>query len=392
MYTKKQIGLFILSISVLFSFTTSFANADVIKPDFNTASFEIGKVENAISTAESKLEQINSKGLDIPKGKDILERLEVSKQQLGEAKKYLEAESYSTVLTYTNRALENVGYSIRYFDAILEGRFAPTEGTKLETIENLPTDEKIPMTDKIIPATDERVLAPIEGTVKEVEYIITSDGDEKKDTEKRIIIAPLEGTRTEIKMTTGASPKDCQYYSNECKKGDDKLCAKWEFNCTEKEVTQCDTFLRECKLGDSEACEKWDLNCKPSKDNKCSVLLQECKLGDDEACNKWDLSCTEIIVETEEIVEVKDEKLYVNEKEVKIMPDTVSEIAIAKLGTLNFKIELKDIGKLVYDISGKKQVKVLGFFRKEMVVKIQISADTGEVKKIKKPWWSFLVW
>ena len=67
------------------------------------------------------------------------------------------------------------------------------------------------------------------------------------------------------------------------------------------------------------------------------------------------------------------------------MPDTASEKAI---GTLKLKkdveIELKDTGKPTYEVIGKKEVKVFGF------IKTEVNAETGNIEKTKKPWWSFL--
>jgi hypothetical protein len=81
--------------------------------------------------------------------------------------------------------------------------------------------------------------------------------------------------------------------------------------------------------------------------------------------------------------------------EVKIMPDVASERAIEKLGELNFTLELKEVGsgnekKVVYELEGEKQGKFLGIFKIMAKVRTQIDADTGEITKVKKPWWSFL--
>ena len=78
------------------------------------------------------------------------------------------------------------------------------------------------------------------------------------------------------------------------------------------------------------------------------------------------------------------------EQEIKIMPSVVSEVAINQLKLKDYSIELKNVGKPVYEITGKTDVKVLGFIQAEMTTKSQVSAETGEVEKTEKPWWSFL--
>lgn len=85
--------------------------------------------------------------------------------------------------------------------------------------------------------------------------------------------------------------------------------------------------------------------------------------------------------------------------EIKIMPETASATAIAKLGELGFTIELKEVGNdtktttddgVVYELTGNKQGKFLGIFKIMASEKVQVDAETGEVKKVIKPWWSFL--
>jgi len=80
--------------------------------------------------------------------------------------------------------------------------------------------------------------------------------------------------------------------------------------------------------------------------------------------------------------------------EIKVMPSSASETAIARLGELNFTVELKETGKgentkLNYELKAEKNSKILGLFSKKMEVKATINAETGEVS-ISKPWWAFL--
>jgi len=147
-------------------------------------------------------------------------------------------------------------------------------------------------------------------------------------------IAPLEGIK-EIVGTGGATELDCKEYLAECEAGNNILCIKWGTNCREKE---------------------------------------------------------EATVGTKDEIKFKDEKIYFNDKEIKIMPETASEIAIQKLNLKKeIQIELKDTGKSVYEIDGKKDVKLLGLVEIEMPVKVQVNIENGDVENVDKPWWSFLV-
>jgi hypothetical protein len=77
-------------------------------------------------------------------------------------------------------------------------------------------------------------------------------------------------------------------------------------------------------------------------------------------------------------------------KEVKVMPSTASETALNQLRLKGYTIELKDTGKPVYEVTGKKDVKVLGLFKSEMTITSTIDAQTGAVEKTTKPWWGFM--
>jgi hypothetical protein len=80
--------------------------------------------------------------------------------------------------------------------------------------------------------------------------------------------------------------------------------------------------------------------------------------------------------------------------EIKVMPSSASATAIARLGELNFTIELKEAGKgentkLNYELKAEKKTKIIGLINKKMEVSATVNAETGEVS-IKKPWWAFL--
>ena len=81
--------------------------------------------------------------------------------------------------------------------------------------------------------------------------------------------------------------------------------------------------------------------------------------------------------------------------EIKIMPETASQKAIERLGELGFNIILKEVGngnntKAVYELIAKKEGKMLGLFKINGNIAIQVDAETGDIIKVKKPWWAFL--
>ncbi len=85
-----------------------------------------------------------------------------------------------------------------------------------------------------------------------------------------------------------------------------------------------------------------------------------------------------------------------NVTQIKIMPDTASEIAIERLKALNFTIQLREkihnnIPKVVYNIEANKNGKFLGVFKLKMKSSAQIDPETGEVLEVNTPWWAFFV-
>ena len=128
------------------------------------------------------------------------------------------------------------------------------------------------------------------------------------------------------------------------------------------------------------------------------------------AQNRTKFGLGEIEAETELEIEAETEnnktKLKVKlsngrNAEVKTMPDAASETALQRLRLKNCveedgcSIELKEVGqgeqaKLAYEIKTQRQSKVLGLFRARMQVQAQVDAETGEIVRVKKPWWAFL--
>ncbi len=87
--------------------------------------------------------------------------------------------------------------------------------------------------------------------------------------------------------------------------------------------------------------------------------------------------------------------------DIKIMPDTASETALARLRLRvcstdnNCTIELKEVGerdriRAAYEVRAEKQARVLGIFRARMQVASQVDAQTGEIIAENRPWWAIL--
>ncbi len=101
-----------------------------------------------------------------------------------------------------------------------------------------------------------------------------------------------------------------------------------------------------------------------------------------------------ITAETKEKIEITSNGITIekngNKKEIKLMPDTVKE-KVSKIIDEMQKIELALEETMVYKTKGTKQGKLLAFIPVQMQINAEVNAETGEIKKIEKPWWSFLV-
>jgi len=86
--------------------------------------------------------------------------------------------------------------------------------------------------------------------------------------------------------------------------------------------------------------------------------------------------------------------------EIKIMPNVASGKALERLRLKNCvegecSIELKEVGagermRLAYEVKTERRSKFLGLFGMRMNVEVQVDAESGEVIRVRKPWWAFL--
>ncbi len=121
------------------------------------------------------------------------------------------------------------------------------------------------------------------------------------------------------------------------------------------------------------------------------------KVGNAEAKTKMNMTQQQVQNKTKLMVKLSNGR----NAEIKVMPDTASEKALERLrlkvcsSENNCSIELKEVGKreevkAAYEVKIKKQSKFLGLIKTKMQVQAQVSAETGEVIRAKKPWWAFL--
>ncbi|MFA4960575.1 MAG: PepSY domain-containing protein [Candidatus Pacearchaeota archaeon] len=188
----------------------------------------------------------------------------------------------------------------------------------------------------------------------------------------------------------GSNCQNLYYFDNENKNCDQKeFCGMYIYQGLEvfNNKVQCEHKLNnskpECYIDEDcpglcPAC----LDCSSCKPQKCAN--KTCKTKENCPNGTWQ----------------ENESCIYNfsngrKGEIKVMPETASSKAIERLGQLGFTIELKEVGsknetRIAYELIGEKEGKVLGLFNAHGKVKAYVDAKTGEIIKIKKPWWSFL--
>jgi len=102
---------------------------------------------------------------------------------------------------------------------------------------------------------------------------------------------------------------------------------------------------------------------------------------------------SKIKAETKEIMEIKNNTLYANNKEIKIMPNQAVKNAENRLEQVLEKniVELVDNNNiLTYEIQTEKKANLFGLISVKVPILISVDAQTGEINQIEKPWWDFL--
>lgn len=105
------------------------------------------------------------------------------------------------------------------------------------------------------------------------------------------------------------------------------------------------------------------------------------------------VSVVDLVEDAEEPVEVEtsDEKEGI--KEIKSSAEVSAMIiSLKELDSIQ-SIQLKDEGgESIYEVVGIRKVKFLFFIPVSLKIRMKVDTVTGDIKAVKKSWWSFLVW
>lgn len=204
--------------------------------------------------------------------------------------------------------------------------------------------------------------------------------------------------------------------NNDCSEGyfcEDGECEEIEQDEVEIEIEEeYESEFECCKLEDGGYAWLLEDDCaEPVRGVECRGLLKPHQRNN----NRWEYRIGEKSFVCEEGCNLSNgtnmtqlRAMFSNGRHafIKIMPDVAAERALERLRLKNCieeegcTIELKDVGsrddsegnetEAEYELSTERPSKVFGFIKSKMRVKAYVDAETGEVTKVKKPWWAFL--
>jgi hypothetical protein len=119
---------------------------------------------------------------------------------------------------------------------------------------------------------------------------------------------------------------------------------------------------------------------------------KQVKIKTDVLKNKTQIESNNVSAVSKENLKIENQSLFIQTKkgykEINVMPDEATNMIEDKIE----KVELQVIeDKPIYKIKSVKKVKVLWLFQTDMDVETHTSAETGEVKEEKTPWWDIFV-
>lgn len=94
---------------------------------------------------------------------------------------------------------------------------------------------------------------------------------------------------------------------------------------------------------------------------------------------------------------VENSKLFMRtsagKKQINVLPEEAIGVSeTPNIGSIK-KIELEEESQRpIYSVEGEKPVKILGIFSITLGIETKVSAETGDVISVNKPWWSFIAW
>lgn len=248
------------------------------------------------------------------------------------------------------------------------------------------------------------LIAPIDGKCPE-NHLISDDSKTCLKLDVKVPSAPLEGSKNQVEVSfTSPTPIDGKCLDGYVVSVDGKECSKIlpTIVIAPKEGFKEVIFESGGKttIKDNNIKKATTITAKDgfgiivSVESGGATQIKEVTVESRVSSGETKISTGEVSASTKESMEVKENKVFLKQKEVKIMPDEANGTAITSAGLTSVAMtELKtEEQKPVYLVQGNRSSKLLFFIPVSIETIAKIDASSGDVISVKKPWWSFLAW
>lgn len=130
-----------------------------------------------------------------------------------------------------------------------------------------------------------------------------------------------------------------------------------------------------------------------SENQTTEITKQPLHVGVDQETKEVVIEQGETTVRTKEPINVENNTINIQtfqgKMPINVLPETVTKIALQKEHQKLEQVSIKVMNKQpIYETTGVKEEKVLNIIPVRMLIKTQISAQTGEIIAVQKPWWA----
>ena len=138
-----------------------------------------------------------------------------------------------------------------------------------------------------------------------------------------------------------------------------------------------------------------DLILEPTFDKKRTLLketfdINEGVVSEGNISEESPINQYTSIVETEEVINIREDKLFIKDREIKVLPSQALSIMGERMDISKDIVELKEINnRAVYEVISEKNAKILGLFPATLRTRIVVDAEDATTQ-FERPWWSFL--
>jgi len=136
-----------------------------------------------------------------------------------------------------------------------------------------------------------------------------------------------------------------------------------------------------------------NINKSPLENSSQTVTKKPLQIGINKEAQEVVIQQGETTTKTKEPITIEGNNLKIQTPEgkmtINVLPDVITKMVIQKEPQKLNDISLKVIDKQpIYETTGLKEEKILNLIPVRMPIKTKVSAQTGEVLGVEKPWWA----